>query len=206
MPKGHAVLLLSPRCDERDLLLRKVIGSAVSRGVPTVYLSNDPSKIEDLASMYREDFYVLSSHDAKILSPPANLYKVPSIDSLGDLDLAFAKILETRGKHDTGDRLLVVDLLTYSHIFLVDKGTTARKWFSDFLAKRKGEDFAVLAFLNPRVASNEETQTLIDVFNGVIEIYEKELGGKSRRFLVIRRMYGHRYSESELMLDKDKLS
>jgi KaiC/GvpD/RAD55 family RecA-like ATPase len=206
LPKGHAILLLSPRCDERDLLLLKVIVSALSRRVPTVYLSNDPSKIEDLASTYREDFYALSPQGAKILSPPANLYKISNIDSLGDLDLAFTKILETRAKHGTGDRLLVVDLLTYSHIFLVDTGTTARKWFSDFLAKRKGEDFTVLAFLNPRVTSNEETQTLIDVFDGVIEIYEKELRGKSRRFLVIRRMYGHRHSESELMLDKDKLS
>ena len=82
---------------------------------------------------------------------------------------------------------------------------TARKWFSDFVARRKVEGFTVLAFLNPLVASAEETQTLIDLFDGVIEIYEKELRERSRRFLVIKRMYGQRYSESELMLDKDKL-
>jgi KaiC/GvpD/RAD55 family RecA-like ATPase len=63
----------------------------------------------------------------------------------------------------------------------------------------------VLAFLNPLVASKQETQTVIDLFDGVIEIYEKELRERSRRFLVIKKMYGQEYSESELMLDKDKL-
>jgi KaiC/GvpD/RAD55 family RecA-like ATPase len=205
LPKGYAVLLLSPRCDERDLLLRKIIGSALSAGTPTFYLSNDPSKIQNMASTYGENFYALSPQAAKILAPPANLCKIPGIDSLSDLNMAFTKILEIRVKQGTGNRLLIVDLLTYSRIFLVDKGVAAKKWFSDFLATRKAEDFTVLGFLNPLVASNKETQTLIDVFDGVIEIYEKELGGMLRRFLVIKRMYGHRYSGSELMLDKDKL-
>lgn len=206
LPKGSAVLLLSPRCDERDLLVRRIIGSALSAGMPTFYLSNDPSKIQDLTSTYGKGFYALSPQAAKILSPPANLYKIPNIDSLSDLNMVFTKILETRAKQGTSNRLLIIDLLTYSHIFLVDKGVTARKWFTDFLAGRKAEDFTVLAFLNPLVTSKEEIQTLIDVFDGVIEIYEKELSGRLRRFLVIKKMHGQRYSGSEWMLDKDKLS
>ena len=206
LPRGNAILLLSPRCDERDLLLQKIIGSALSAGMPTFYLSNDPSKIQDMATMYGKDFYTIAPQAAKISAPSANLYRVPSVDSLTDLNMTFTRILETRVKLGTGNRLLVVDLLTYSRIFLVDNRATARKWFSDFLAKRKAEDFTVLAYLNPLVASNEETQTLIDVFDGVIEIYEKEFGGRTRRFLVIKRMSGHTFSASELILDKDKLS
>lgn len=204
LPKRFAVLLLSPRCDERDLLLRKIIRSALSTGIPTFYLSNDLNKVQEMASTYGRNFYGLIPEVAKILSPPANLYKIPNIDSLSDLDGAFAKILDTRGNRGKS-RFLIVDLLAYSHMFLVDKGVTAGKWFSDFLARRKAEDFTVLAFLNPLVASNEEKQTLIDVFDGVIEIYERELKGRSRRLLMIKRMNEHGYSESELMLDKEKL-
>lgn len=206
LPKGSAVLMLSPRCDERDLLLRRIIGSALSAGMPTFYLSNDPSKIQDLTGTYGKDFYALSPQAAQILSPPANLYKIPNIDSLSDLNMVFTKILDTRVKQGTSNRLLIIDLLTYSHIFLVNKGVTARKWFTDFLAGRKAEDFTVLAFLNPLVTSKEETQTLTDLFDGVIEIYEKELSGRLRRFLVIKKMHGQRYSGSEFMLDKEKLS
>ncbi len=205
LPKRSAILLLSPRCDERDLLLRKIIRSALSAGMLTLYLSNDPSKIQEMASKYGQDFYALIPQTAKILPLAPNMCKIPNIDSLSDLDAAFTKILGMRVKQGMDSRLLVVDLLTYSHIFLVDKGITAGKWFSDFLARRKAEDFTVLAFLNPLVASNEEKQTLTAVFDGVIEIYERELTGRSRRFLAIKRMHGHRYSDSELMLDKDKL-
>ena len=205
LPRGYAVLLLSPRCDERDLLLGKIIGSALSAATPAVFLSNDLSKIRNMAVTYGENFYALTPQAAKISAPPANLYEVPVIDSLSDLDVAFKKILGTRVKQGTGNRLLIVDLLTYSRIFLVDKGGTAKTWFSDFLATRKAEGFTVLGFLNPLAASNKETQTLIEVFDGVIEIYEKEHEGTLRRFLVIKRMHGHRYSDSELMLDKGKL-
>ncbi len=203
LPKGFAVLVLSPPCDEKDLLLRKIIASAVSAGMPTFYLSNDPSRIQDMVNTYWKDFYALSPQADKIPSPPANLYKVPGIENLSDLNIALTKTIETRVKQGTGNRLLILDLLT--DILLHHKALTARKWLSDFIARRKAEGFTVLAFLNPLVGASEETQTLIDVFDGVIEIYEKELKERSRRFLVIKRMYGHRYSESELMLDKDKL-
>lgn len=171
--------------------------------MPTFYLSNDPSRIQDMVSTYWKDFYALSPQADKIVSPPANLYKVPGTDNLSDFNIALTKTIEMRVKPGTGNRLIIVDLLT--DILLHHKALTARKWLSDFIAKRKAEGFTVLAFLNPLVASKEETQTLIDVFDGVIEIYEKELKERTRRFLVIKRMYGHKYSDSELMLDKDKL-
>ncbi len=203
LPKGQAVILLSPPCDERDLLLRKIIGSALSARMPTFYLSGDPSRTQDIVKTYPKDFYALNPQADKILSPPANLYKIPSIDTLSDVNIAFTKITEERVNQGTGNRLLIFDLLT--DILLLHKGVAARKWFSDFLARRYAEGFTVLAFLNPLVASSSETQTLVELFDGVIEIYEKEVRERSRRFLVIKRMFGQRYSESELMLDKNKL-
>ncbi len=205
LPQRAAVLLLSPRCEERDLLLRKIIRSAISAGMPTVYLSSDPTKIQDMASTYKENFYIVSPQAAIVSAPPANVYKVPSIDSLSDLDAAFARIMQIHSQPTSLNRLLVVDLLTYSHMFLLHQGVTARKWFSDFLAKRKAQSFTVLAFLNPLVTSHEETQTLSDVFDGLMEIYQKQIHGRSPRFLTIRRMFGRKYSDSDVMLDKNKL-
>jgi len=203
LPIGYAVLLISPPCDERDLLLRKIIGSALSAGMPTLYLSNDPSRTQGLVRTYPKDFFALNPQADKVLSPPANLYKIPGIDNLSDVNIAFTKIMEEHVNHGASNRLLIFDLLT--DILLLHKGVATRKWFSDFLGRRNAEGFTVLAFLNPLVASKQETQTVIDLFDGVIEIYEKELRERSRRFLVIKKMYGQEYSESELMLDKDKL-
>ena len=88
---------------------------------------------------------------------------------------------------------------------LEHKSLTTRKWLDDFIGKRKSEGFTVLAILNPLISSKQESQTIIDLFDGIIEIYEKELRERARRFLIVKKMYGKKYIESELMLDKDKL-
>lgn len=62
-----------------------------------------------------------------------------------------------------------------------------------------------MATLNPLSTTKEETQSIIDFFDGVIEIFEKPLMERARRFLVIKKMYGRKYSESEVLMDKDKL-
>jgi KaiC/GvpD/RAD55 family RecA-like ATPase len=203
LPEGFAILLLSPPCDERDLLLRKIISSAISSQLPTFFVSNDPNRIQDLVGRYWKDFYALSPQADKVLSPPANLYKIAGFDNLSDFNISLTKTIEGRVKQKATGKLMIVDLLT--DILLQHKALTSRKWLSDFITKRKGEGFTVLAFLNPLVSAKEETQTLIDVFDGVIEIYERELRERARRFLVVKRMYGRKYSDSELMLDKDKL-
>jgi KaiC/GvpD/RAD55 family RecA-like ATPase len=55
------------------------------------------------------------------------------------------------------------------------------------------------------VASKQDSQTIIEIFDGIIEIYEKELRERARRFLIVKKMFGRRYEETELMLDKNKL-
>jgi hypothetical protein len=73
------------------------------------------------------------------------------------------------------------------------------------VGKRKAEGFTIIATLNPLATTKEEAQSIIDFFDGVIEIFEKPLMERSRRFLMIRKMYGQRYSEDEVLMDKDKL-
>ena len=203
LPEGYGVLLLSPPCDERDLLIRKIIGSALSASTPTFYVSSDPGRIQDLVGRYWKDFYALSPQADRILSPPANLFKIPGVENLSDLNISLTKHIEMHSAEGKTHRLIIIDFLT--DILLYHKALTTRKWLSDFLARRRAEGFTILANLNPLVASKEETEALIDVFDGVIEIYEKELRERTRRFLVVKKMYSRKYSESELMLDRDKL-
>ncbi len=203
LPKRYAVLLISPPCDERDLLLRKIIGSALSSAMLTFYLSNDPSSAQDMIRTHSKDFFALSPQADKVLPPPANLYKIPDINSLSSINISFTKMIGEHVSQGTGNRLLIFDLLTD---ILTLKGVKAKNWFSDFVARCKAEGFTVLAILNPLVASSEEIQILGDLFDGVIEIYEKEFKERPRRFLAIKKMDEQRYSQSELMLDRDKLS
>jgi phosphoenolpyruvate-protein kinase (PTS system EI component) len=51
-----------------------------------------------------------------------------------------------------------------------------------FFRKRKAEGFTVLGVLNPMISSNQEINTVKDLFDGIIEIYEKEFKDRARRF------------------------
>lgn len=204
LPEGFAVAVVSPAYDERDLLLRKIIESALLSGRPAFYVSNDMGRTQDLVRRYGSGFYAFSSQADKIPGQPSNLYKVPGIENLSDASISLTiAIRDVRSKEKSASAIMIIDIL--SDILLRHKAITTRKWLLDFVGKRKAEGFSVIATLNPLTTTKEETQTVIDFFDGVIEIYEKALMERSRRFLVVKKMYGRRYSENELLLDKDKL-
>ncbi len=202
LPEGYAVCLVSPASDERDLLLRKIIGSALSAGKTTVLVSGDIGRTQDLAGRYHDNFYAYCTRADKMISPPKNVYKIPGIGNLSEINISFSQATISLAESKTG-KLIVVDLL--SDVLVQHKAVMTRRWLEEFIVKRKSEGYTILTTLNPLVAAKEETQTIIDLFDGVIEIYEKELRERARRFLFVKKMYGRRYSETELLLDKDKL-
>jgi len=104
---------------------------------------------------------------------------------------------------NTVKKILILDLL--SDILLEHKALTTRKWLDEFVAKRKIEGFTVIATLNPLMVSNQERQTVIDLFDGVIEIYEKGVLERSKRYVLVRKMYGRKYKDIGVELNKDSL-
>jgi KaiC/GvpD/RAD55 family RecA-like ATPase len=204
LPEGYAVVIVSPSYDERDLLIRRMLKSAISAQWPSFYVSNDFGKTRDMLNHYPRNFYAFSPQADKIEPKPMNLYQLPSVDNLSDHTLSLSlAIRDARAKEKSGKMLLVLD--TLSDVILRHKALTTRRWLTDFVGKRKAEGFTIVATLNPLTISKEEVQTVVDFFDGIIEIYERPLAEKAGRFLVVKKLYGRLYSESELLLDKKKL-
>ena len=131
-----------------------------------------------------------------------NVTKIPGVGDLSDLNISSDEIIDSHSDGAEGN-LLIIDLVT--DILLRNKHVTTRKWLTEFIAKRKTGHFTIMATLDPTVASKEDTQATVGVFDGIIEVFEQELQERSRRFLVVKEMYGHDYSDEELMLDRQKL-
>ena len=202
VPLGYAVVLVSQSYDERDLLIRKIIDSSVAAGMPTVYMSDDIAKTRDLIGRHKQNFYALNAMADKIAPESTNLFKIPDVGDLSNLNITSNKIIESKVA-DGKSKVVIIDFL--SDLLIRNKALTTRKWLSDFAAKRKAGGFTVLATLDPSIAQKEDIQTIVGVFDGVLEVYEKPLQERSRRFLVIKKMYARDYSENELMLDKQRL-
>ncbi len=201
-PEGYRVLLVSPSFDERDLLLRRMIESALSSKRPTVYLSADMERGTDLARRCRDDFHAFCAIE-KTSTNQERVQCMPGIGNLSNLNISLSNNLSDLHLDTATGGLFILDIL--SDVLLQHKLLTTRRWLSDFLAKRRSQKFTVLATLNPFTASREDAQSLMDVFDGVLEITEKESEGKARRFVMIRKLYGRRYLESEILLDREKL-
>lgn len=204
IPERYGVVVVSPAYDERDFLLRKIIGTALSTSTPVFYLSSDTERTGDYLRSYGKDFYAFSPQADKIDYSGKNLYKIPGVENLSELNISFSltsPMVEHQARKDVR-KIVILDLL--SDILLRHKALTTRKWLSDFIVKRKTEGFTTIASLNPLMAK-EEAQTILDLFDGVIEIYERELRARPRRFLLVRKLYAKKYSENELLLDRDKL-
>ena len=202
IPVQFAVLILAESYDERDLLIRKTIQSNAARGRLTFYMSNDISKTQDIARRFPRNLYALNPLADKMGTGFQNITKIPDVGDLSNLSISSNEFIDSHSDTKEGN-LLVIDLLT--DVLLRNKAVTTRKWLNEFIAKHKAAHFTVMATLDPTVTSREDTQAIIGVFEGVIEIYERQLQERSRRFLVVKKMYGHDYSEDELMLDRQKL-
>lgn len=204
IPEEFAVVIVSPSFDERDLLLRKVVNSALSSGRLAILTSNDIGRTKDMASRYPNGFYALSPQADRISQHGPNLLKIPSFENLSDANISLGLVLkEVLAKEKATKRIMIIDIL--SDLLLRHKSIVTRRWLTDFVGKRKTEGFTIIATLNPLTTTKEETQNIIDFFDGVIEIFEKPLMERSRRFLMIRKMYGQKYSDSEVLMDRDKL-
>jgi KaiC/GvpD/RAD55 family RecA-like ATPase len=202
LPIGYAILIVSVPCDERDLLFRKLIDSSLSIGSQIFFLSRDLVRTQDFANRYEKDFHVFSPQADKLNSAGGKVYQIQGLQNLSDLNISFTKAVEQLPK-DIPHKLIVIDLL--SDVLLQHKALMTRKWLDGFIGKRKTEGFTIIGVLNPLISSQQDTQTIMDLFDGIIEIYERELKERARRFLIVKKLYGRRYVDSELMLDKDKL-
>jgi KaiC/GvpD/RAD55 family RecA-like ATPase len=201
LPLGYAILIVSPPCDEKDLLFRKIIDSGILAGNSIFYVSRDLGRTQDLAGRYPKNFYAFSPQADRVTGSYENFFKIAGVQNLSDLNISLTKAMEPIPKNPK--KMIILDIL--SDVLLEHKALTTRKWLDDFIAKRKTEGFTILGILNALMVSEQESQTIIDLFEGIIEIYEKELRERARRFLIVKKMYGRKYIETELMLDKDKL-
>jgi len=202
IPVGYSVLLISPPCDERDLLMRKMLKSNLSSGLQVFYVSGDIGRTQELVRSSPTELYGFCPEAHGVASSERNLFEIPGIGNLVEFNILLNKGLSERAGEGKG-KVIVMDLL--SDLLYRHKAAVTRKWLTEFIAKRKAQGFTTICTLNPAMASKEEIDRILDLFDGIIEIYEKTSEAGLKRFLAIRKMYGQDYSESELLLERSKL-
>ncbi len=206
MPENYAVVLTSPSCDERDLLIKKFLETGVKDGQATFYVTIEASGVRALVEEFQSHFYLFICNpraDTMIKSLP-NVFKLKGVENLTDIDIALMSAfrrLDASSK--IGQRRACIEIV--SDVLLQHHAVHTRRWLTGLIPDLRSRGFTALAVMNPYMHSSEEVHAILGLFDGEINIYEKETTKGLEKFIKVKKMYNQRYLENELPLRKERL-
>ncbi len=209
IPKNSVVLITSPACEEKDLIVTRFIETGLDQSETVVCLSADGMLKGNQKAIKNTGFYqVICNPQADLMVPEGtkNIVKVKGIEHLTELSLALTTLLNTvipNTEDAAKPRRFVLDIL--SDMLLSSQSVNTRKWLRETITKFKVKNFTVLAILNPHMHSKEEVHALLDLFDGQIDVYEKEQDGITNMYMRVKRMNNTTYSSKEIVLIREDL-
>ncbi len=205
IPERYAVILTSPSCDERGLLIENFLRAGVVNGQTTFLITIDASGVETLVEESPPNLYVIVCNpeaDAVMKSLP-HIFRLRGVENLTEIDIALTSALRELGQSPKTGRRACIEIV--SDVLLQHRAVSTRRWLTALIPRLRSQGFTTLAVMNPHMHSSQEVQAILDLFQGEIHIYKKKTEKGLRHFLRIEKMYNRQYSEEELPLKKEKI-
>ena len=203
IPSNRAVILTSPSCDERDLLIKSFLEAGAKNGEIAFYVTINPGSAKTLAEDFQSNFFLFVCNpqaDAIVKDWP-NVVKLRGVENLTDISIALTSAIRKLDPSLKGARRICLDLL--SDVLLQHHAVQTRRWFAGLIPELQAEGFTTLAVIDPQVHPSEELYAILGLFDGEISIHEKKTEKGPRKFLKIQKMSGQEYLENELLLKKE---
>ena len=187
---GAAIVLSAPASDEVPLLIGNFLKAPKEQGL---LICRTFSSAEMITQNMGENVKSLICSD-KPVSPARSIIPGKGIENLTDLNLQIGEVIAS-----TQPKRLVIDIL--SDILLRHKALQTRKWLTELLERLRSKGITTLAVLNPYMHSAEDVQAIVDLFDGNVEMFEKESEGGMQKYLRIKWMHGIETAEKEFPLE-----
>ena len=205
IPENYAVILTSPSCDEKDLLIKRFLEAGTKEGQITFYVTTEAGGVGALVEEFQTSFYlfICNPQADKIIKTLPNVSKLKGVENLTDIGIALTSAFRRLDASLKGPRRACIEIV--SDVLLQHQAVHTRRWLTGLVPELKSRGFTTLAVMNPHMHSPQEVHAILGVFEGEINIYEKETEKGLQKFLKIRKMYNQRYLESKLPLKKERL-
>lgn len=205
IPRNYAVILTSLSCNERDSLIEDFLETGAKKDEVTFHIIAKASGIESLAQDFQSNFYLFLCNpeaDAIIKSLP-NVFKLKGVENLNAINIALASAFRKLDKIRERTRRACVEIV--SDILLQHHTVQTRRWLNALIPKLRSKGFTTLAVMDPGMHSSQDVRAILDLFDGEINIYEKDTIEGPRKYLKIKKMADQEYLENELPLKKERL-
>ncbi len=205
IPENYAVILTSPSCDERDLLIEKFLETGAKRGEVTFYISTDPREVRVLIEEFQSHFYlfICNPQADAITKGFLNVFKLRGVENLTDINIALSSAFRTLDVSVKGPRRACIEIV--SDVLLQHHAVHTRRWLNALIPELRSKGFTTLAVMDPRMHPPQEVRAILGLFDGEINIYKKEAMKGPVKYLRIKRMTGQEYQNSEMRLRKETL-
>jgi KaiC/GvpD/RAD55 family RecA-like ATPase len=205
MPPSSAVVLTSPACNEKNWLIQSFLETGAKKGEVSFYITKDLGAMKPLAEEFQSNFcvFICNPQANAIIRDSANVFKMKGVESLTAISIALTSAIHKLDPSLKGPRRICIDLI--SDVLLQHQAVQTRRWLMSILAELKSNGFTTLAVMDPEMHSPQETRAILDLFDGEINIREKETEKGLERYLRIKKMSNQKYVENEMLLKKDQL-
>jgi TolB-like protein/KaiC/GvpD/RAD55 family RecA-like ATPase len=199
-----AVVLTSPSCNERDLLVRSFLEAGAKKGEVAFYVTINPGSAKNLAEEYPSSFWLFVCNpqaDAIVRDAP-NVFKLKGVENLTDISIALTSAIRKLDPSLRGDRRICLGLV--SDVLLQHHAVQTRRWLAGLIPELQSHEFTVLALMDPEMHPSQEARAVLDLFDGEISIFEKEGEKGGGKYLKINKMSNQRYLKDELPLRREE--
>jgi tetratricopeptide (TPR) repeat protein/KaiC/GvpD/RAD55 family RecA-like ATPase len=206
IPPNYAIVLASPSCDERDMLIKSFLEAGAKNGEVTFYVTMNPGTAKALAEEFQSNFHLFICNpqaDTIVKSAP-NVVKLKGVENLTEISIALTSAIHKLDPSLKGPRRICIGLV--SDVLLQHHTVQTRRWLTGLIPELQSEGFTTLAVMDPEIHPPEEVRAISGLFEGEVSLYEKETEKGLEKFLKIKKMSNHKYLENELPLKKEELN
>ena len=196
LPQNYSIVLTSPSCNERQLLIDGFLQAGLKNGNIAVDISTEVrSNTRRLAVEYNDDFHIFLCNPQAddIIEDLPNVSKLRDVGNLNELNIALASTFRKMEQRVDEPKRMCVEIV--SDVLLYHHAVQTRRWLIGLTTDLKARGFTILAVMNPFMHTNEEVQAVVDLFEGEIDMYEKETREGLAKYLKVRKMYDQDYLE-----------
>jgi tetratricopeptide (TPR) repeat protein/KaiC/GvpD/RAD55 family RecA-like ATPase len=199
---NSAVIVVSALAGERASLVTSFLKKGLERKQTVFYMTMRGSNLTDLAERHPSDLclFICNPHADMMVGDLPNVFKLRGIENLNEINIALSTALNRLPTPPDNQRRACIEIL--SDILLQHEALRTRKWLYSLIPLMKSNGFTVLALIDPEMHLSREVHAVLDVFDGEINVYEKQTANESKRYLRVLRMHDQEYSEKEHALDQ----
>lgn len=205
LPRNYSVILTSPSCDEKDLMVRRFLEAGLSDQQVTFLVSIKASRGQQLTETYQSNFFIFICNPQAegVIKGLPNVFKLKGVENLTEINIALTSAFRRLDESPGQSKRVCIEII--SDVLLQHHAVITRKWLTGLIPDFVSKGFTVLGVINPQMHPPQEAQAILDLFEGEISIHEKRTEKGLGKFLKIKKMHGQKYLESELLLKKKKL-